>query len=488
MNITEKLTDSPMLLRQLDPVVIYGAGNRGIDMGKKLFEAGIRIAAFCDLDIKKWGRQLSEQTFVISPYKLIEKYKYYKKIYIVACIPEVDEVYALFRELGTDNIEIITYTSMRDILFSYNKIEESVIPGAFIWHSDKDASTNRYAAWRAMKRLEEESGAAIRFTWLSAFDTKKKIPTYENIDDVAVVMQGPIRYENRFTINTLRFYRSIYPKVLLIVSTWTGEVSEAFRQECEELNITIIENEYPFDPGFHANYQIVSTLSGIRHAKKFSKIKYVLKIRTDIRLYRCDFLLYMKNMVKAYPCKAPFNNRILFLGGGGISFSYYPFRLGDFLYFGQIDDMEHFFDIPICTWNINEGLPKELIFHCFEEEYLYELTGGIEHVKNEKWLEVMEKAVLPAVYISQCGYEKNIKRLGSDYKNRMGEYYDLLQNYAVIVDEQDLLFYFPKYDFHRHGAVYRYEFMTNYSAGGSLDHAKWLDIYLNWNGEELIKS
>lgn len=43
------------------------------------------------------------------------------------------------------------------------------------------------------------------------------------VDNLAIVMQGPIRKEDNFTYNTVKYYRDIYPNAKVIVSTWIDE-------------------------------------------------------------------------------------------------------------------------------------------------------------------------------------------------------------------------------------------------------------------------
>lgn len=49
------------------------------------------------------------------------------------------------------------------------------------------------------------------------------------VDNLAIVMQGPIRKEENFTYNTVKYYRHMYPNVKVIVSTWIDEDLEVLQ-------------------------------------------------------------------------------------------------------------------------------------------------------------------------------------------------------------------------------------------------------------------
>ena len=58
-------------------------------------------------------------------------------------------------------------------------------------------------------------------------------PTYD-FDDTAIVIQGPIAYDNNYTVETFKLYRLIYPNAPIVVSTWKGEATNDFRKACKE--------------------------------------------------------------------------------------------------------------------------------------------------------------------------------------------------------------------------------------------------------------
>ena len=86
-------------------------------------------------------------------------------------------------------------------------------------------------------------------------------PTY-TFNDTAIVIQRPITYDNNYTADTFKLYRSIYPKVPIVVSTWKGEATNDFRRECRENSVVLLE---------HAAEEF-SSRSQVRAGKYFSEI------------------------------------------------------------------------------------------------------------------------------------------------------------------------------------------------------------------------
>ena len=138
-------------------------------------------------------------------------------------------------------------------------------------------------------------------------------PTYD-FDDAAIVIQGPIAYDNNYTVETFKLYRLIYPNAPIVVSTWKGEATDAFRRECKENSVVLLENEPPKERGTgNVNLQLKSSLQGVKFVQAHTSAKFVLKTRTDQRINRFEFLLYFKNLLRTFPPKGTkLHQRILF--------------------------------------------------------------------------------------------------------------------------------------------------------------------------------
>ena len=117
---------------------------------------------------------------------------------------------------------------------------------------------------------------------------------------LAVVLQGPIVKEADFTLETLKFYRIIFPNTPVIVSTWDDEDAE-YLDRLRKEGAEVLLNKKPTYPGpSNVNFQIISTAAGIQRAKD-SGVDYVIKNRTDQRVYNPNSRKFLLNLVKAFP-------------------------------------------------------------------------------------------------------------------------------------------------------------------------------------------
>ncbi len=163
----------------------------------------------------------------------------------------------------------------------------------------------------------------------------------------AILLQGPFISKNDFTIETLKLYRYLYPNIIIVFSTWGGSVTKhKDKILLERLNISILENEYPQNSGVsNVNYQIQTTLEGLKYLKRLG-VKYVLKSRSDQRIYNSfDFLTYMRLLQKAYPISdKTIQNRLVICSLNGFIERLYG--VSDMFMFGEIEDMFVYWEVP----------------------------------------------------------------------------------------------------------------------------------------------
>ena len=129
---------------------------------------------------------------------------------------------------------------------------------------------------------------------------KQRLSTSFPIDDTGIVIQGPIQKDGDFTLKTALLYRKLYPFVPIVISTWNGEIYNKLIGECKTNKIDIIENVIPKDGGVGNHiFQMTSSYLGIKYISDNYRVRYVLKCRTDQRIFREDILLYLKDLMKA---------------------------------------------------------------------------------------------------------------------------------------------------------------------------------------------
>lgn len=240
-------------------------------------------------------------------------------------------------------------------------------------------------------------------------------PTY-NFDDTAIVIQGPIAYDNNYTVENFKLYRSIYPNVPIIVSTWQGEATNDFRKECRDNLIVLLENEPPKERGaFNVNMQLKSSLQGVKFVRENTSAKFVLKTRTDQRINRFDFLVHFKNLLATFPPKDDkLNQRIIFLSYPQLN--QFPFYYQDFLSFGHVEDISKLYSIPF------HSEPGEMSYTSAHYERMRKFVNKVLNISHSvdynsefaqnpdlcKLKRLARKFCFPEMYISKTFYKQHI--------------------------------------------------------------------------------
>ena len=133
----------------------------------------------------------------------------------------------------------------------------------------------------------------------------KELPAVDSLadySDVAVVMQGPLDIRDNFTFETLRIYKYFFPGIKLFLSTWT-DTSTRTLDRISTLGVKIVLSEPMENPPMgNLSRQIETTLKGIRAAEA-SDAKFVLKVRTDQRLYSNLAIDYLQSVIKIFPAR-----------------------------------------------------------------------------------------------------------------------------------------------------------------------------------------
>ncbi len=193
----------------------------------------------------------------------------------------------------------------------------------------------------------------------------ERIPTTSDNSLYAIVIQGPIIA--KFTSETVKFYKRNYPKANIILSTWKGEDVSGFE------NVHIILNDKPLYVGLrNINLQICSSLAGIKMAQSL-KIPYVLKTRSDQRIYGLNCLTFMHNLLKC------FGDRVI-----GIDFCSHlnsSFFFGDMFLFSSTQNLLDYFSCPLTTPE-RENLSIEILE---TEGFLAERYLFYEFLKRKNW-------------------------------------------------------------------------------------------------------
>ncbi len=261
----------------------------------------------------------------------------------------------------------------------------------------------------------------------------------------AIVLQGPLMLENDFTLETVRIYKKNFKGSEIIVSTWATEdrsVIEKMQQE----NITVVLSEKPAYAGIsNINYQIVSTINGIMKAKE-SGAQYVIKSRTDQRIYAVNVMNFFLNLQKTFPLKNNSIQKERLIIPNINTFLYRMYGVSDMTMFGNIDDM-------ILYWNADHDT-------------------RVPSYDPTKKVTVDDFAHYRACEIYLC--TEFMKKIGKEPKWTIEDSWKTFAAIFCVIDHSSIDIFWPKYTRH-------VEFRNLYYASSHthqlLKFSDWLSFY-----------
>ena len=300
-------------------------------------------------------------------------------------------------------------------------------------------------------------------------------PQYE-FNDTAIVFQGPIAYDNNYTVDTFKLYRAIYPNVPIVISTWRGEATENFRRECRDNSIILLENEMPQEHApFNVNLQLVSSFQGVKYIRENTAAKFVLKTRTDQRINHFGFLVYFKNLLETFPPRGnKLNERIIFVNS--TTSKSWPFFFNDYLAFGHVEDIYKLYDIPPykepgkMQYMVKNGKRhmrlKQMLF---SNPIDYKLITEPNH-KLKKFNKMMSRWWFAEVYIARNFHEKYIAPI--DETKLLETSLKFTADYLILVGGNEIFLDWAKYETLRYKAMFDFEEPNIFSY--------WLELYRNF--------
>jgi hypothetical protein len=303
----------------------------------------------------------------------------------------------------------------------------------------------------------------VRPKYSEDFISKESVSQYAH--KYAIIMQGPLIKENNFTLETVKFYNKIYPKVQIIVTTWNTEDGEYIEQIRKCDNCEVVLNELPKNSGFlHFNYQIISTVAGLKRAKELGK-SFVFKTRCDYRFYKRGLLDYMRNLLMIFPCAdANMGQKYrIVITSGRSDDMFKQFFVGDQFNFGYISDMLNLWDQKLSSTNIS--------------------MRDLEVEREQKHLTWKEERDICRVLTK--GYVK--KMASYDIPNTIEAYWEFARKYLIFLSAKDADAYWCKYEnrfeeTESNGEYYRKDTESKCMAY-NWNFSSWLNLYsgtLKW--------
>ena len=245
---------------------------------------------------------------------------------------------------------------------------------------------------------------------------------------LGIVIQGPIYYSNNFTLETVNTYINTFPGAHIVISTWEDETTKF---EYKGNNVVTLYNKKPLEAGWgNINYQIESTSKGINWLKEHTDAEYVIKSRSDCRIYARQVFPYLMSLYKLFPSSSIHQEGRIFASDVA-TLRHRIYGLTDIFLFGHINDM-------IKYWNSSSwenGLEKY-----FDNKLLINSTP------------VVSEIFLCARYLSKCNYEVEWS---------LESWWKALKDYFCIVDFDSLDMFWYKYQYiyeQRYTRSYSYEY------------------------------
>lgn len=250
--------------------------------------------------------------------------------------------------------------------------------------------------------------------------------------DISVVVQGKLDQEySKLCIESIRKY---FPESQIILSTWKGE--NYLNSDFDDLVLSedpgmSIQNSSSGIP-VNLNRQIVSTREGIKRAER----KYVLKVRSDIKILDNHFLERWSKFTERDEIAKTFKNRILIC-------NYYtrnpriistPYHYSDWIAFGLKEDIEELYDIPLqnreeSEWFLNHS-KKTLLYQGYLCRYSPEQYITLNAARKKRQID--------------CDNYYDLSK-----RNMKDTEYYLVNNYVIFNMENNIEF--QKYNPNRYG-------------------------------------
>jgi hypothetical protein len=221
----------------------------------------------------------------------------------------------------------------------------------------------------------------------------------------------------------------------------------------DSLDVIVIYNVKPVYHGeSNINLQIVSSSRGIIKAKELGA-QYVIKTRTDQRMYSPNVDQFLFNIIELFPLHPgiPIQKKRII----GISMNTFQFRmygLSDMLMYGHIDDMLLFWNISLDTRKFNSN-DKNLA------------NSSLRNFAHWRICEVF----LTTEFLN---------KVGQKLQWTLKDSWEMFANHFCIIDKESLDLYWGKYDF----LEYRWTRYGNaINIYSEFTFKEWLNLYCNLN-------
>ncbi len=261
---------------------------------------------------------------------------------------------------------------------------------------------------------------------------------------VGIVIQGGLKKEHDFTLQTIKIYRQHFPDAHIILSTWENE-DAGYLNRIRAEGIDIVLSPLPVISGFNnINYQIVSSVAGIKMAASKNCV-YVYKTRTDQRMYAPNINEYLVKLLEQFPITHGFLQKQRLVAVSLNTFKYRLYGISDMFMFGNTIDMLSYWDCPLDERTIP-----------INDFYGMSTLDFAKHKTCEVYL-----------------FTNYLDKLGIPYHWTLKESYERMAEHFVVIDKESIDLYWPKYT----RQEYRWLSYANITMHQEINFREWLILY-----------
>ncbi|MBI5555461.1 MAG: methyltransferase domain-containing protein [Elusimicrobia bacterium] len=309
-----------------------------------------------------------------------------------------------------------------------------------------------------LEAVEDEEKAFVTYHSrpMNSLSVGSQSDEIKNQRRLAIVIQGPLISQNDFTLETIKIYQKHFSSAFIILSTWSDEEAAALRR-FKELEVAIILNEKPAYAGVsHINFQIVSTSSGLKKAHELGA-EYVLKTRTDQRMYAPNIADYLYNITEIFPVSHGYERQRKRIVGVSLNtFKYRMYGLSDMLIYGQLDDMLLYWEVALDERRFSDAQTQKAAstslrsFACWRVCEVYLATEFLEKV-------------------------------GRTLEWTLKDSWQAFADHFCVVDREQLDLFWIKYN----RLEYRWLGYTEIANSQEMTFREWLNIYSNLGNKQI---
>lgn len=332
-------------------ILVYGAGRHTEFLMKYTDIKYYDVVAIVDRNVRDFYgikvREPIEESFNDCEYIVVSSFKFQQ------------DMSCMLQKLGQKNKLILLYDEEDKAEFYENY---NIFSPDFVYKRSYD---KKYALEDVQMQVEELLNRMTRnsdyYLTYQMKDDAITLPSFEYENEaevnrlknypsanckIAIIIQGPVIYEDDFTFKSICMYRRMFLDATVILSTWEGENVKDEFQKFKSLDIEIVFSKPPSDGGsLNINYQVKSSREGVKRAKELG-IPYCVKTRTDFRIYARGILKLIYTLLQKYPLrevKGMRQRERLVILPPYLDVAYY---IPDYIIAGNTDDMLQFWSIP----------------------------------------------------------------------------------------------------------------------------------------------